>query len=61
MVDKMGDRDERKAAQAPARAAKPVSAGSAEERRLQEVIEDDEVREALKIPHRRKPVAKSGA
>jgi hypothetical protein len=59
MVDKMRDREERKAAQAPTRAAKPVT-GSAEERRLQEAIEDDEVREALRIPRRRKPVAKSG-
>jgi len=61
VVDKMRDRDEHEAAHVRARAAKPVTAASAEERRLQEAIEDDEVREALKIPGRRKPVAEGGA
>jgi hypothetical protein len=57
----MRDRDEHNAAHARTRAAKPVTAGSAAERRLLEAIEDDEVREALKISHRRKPVAGGGA
>jgi hypothetical protein len=37
--------------------AKPVRDGSVEERRLQEAIEDDEVRETLRVTHPRKPVA----
>jgi hypothetical protein len=53
----MRDRDERDAAQASIRAVKPVATESAGERRLRQAIEDDEVREALKIPCRRKPVA----
>ena len=57
----MRDRDERDAAQARTRAAKPVAAGSPSEHRLQEAIEDDEVREALKVPRRRKRVAEGGA
>jgi hypothetical protein len=61
VVDKMRDRDEHEAAHVRTLAAKPVTAGSAEERRLQEAIEDDEVREALKIPGRHKPVAEGGA
>jgi len=56
----MRDRDEGNIAHARTRAGKPVRAESAEERRLQEAIEDDEVREALKIPRRRKPIAEGG-
>jgi hypothetical protein len=59
-VDKMRDRDEHEVAHARTRAAKPVAAGSPRERRLQEAIEDDEVREALKVPRRRRPVAERG-
>ena len=59
VVDTMRDRDEQNAAYARARAAKPAMARSAEER-LREAIEDDEVREALRIPRRRKSVAEGG-
>jgi hypothetical protein len=57
VVDKMRERDERTAAHARTRVAKPVRDGSVEERRLQEAIEDDEVRETLRVTHPRKPVA----
>jgi hypothetical protein len=37
-------------------AAKPDKPAGEEERRFQDAIEDDEVREALGVPHRHKPV-----
>ena len=45
-----------------AKPAKPANdqPASEEERRLQDAIEDDEVREALGVPHQHKPV-KQGA
>jgi hypothetical protein len=48
----MKERDERHTIQA----AKPAKPASEEERRLLDAIEDDEVREALGVPHQHKPV-----
>jgi hypothetical protein len=60
MADEMRDRDERNAAHTRTDAAKCVTLGSAKALRLQDAIEDDEVREALGIPRRRKPLGEGG-
>jgi hypothetical protein len=60
MADKMRDRDERNAAHTRTDAAKWVAPGSAQALRLQDAIEDDEVREGLRIPRRRRPLAEGG-
>ena len=53
----MKERDEQLATPAHGGAAKPDKRTDKEERRFQDAIEDDEVREALGIPHQHKPVA----
>ncbi len=53
----MKERDEQLATPAHGGAAKPDKRTAKEERRFQDAIEDDEVREALGIPHQHKPVA----
>ncbi len=54
----MKERDEHPGTPAHGGAAKPAKPTSKEERQFQDVIEDDEVREALRVPHQHKPVTK---
>jgi hypothetical protein len=54
-MDGMKARDEQLATPAHGAAKLDKRAGE-EERRLQDAIEDDEMREALGVPHRHKPV-----
>jgi len=53
----MGKRDERNSAPSRAGQAKPDPAERLKERRIQDAIEDDEMREALGVPHQPKRLA----
>lgn len=56
MADKMNQRTESGATDTATDRAIPAPAdGAADKRRLLDAIEDDEVREVLRLPHRRKP------
>ena len=55
----MKQRDEQPRTPAHEGAAKPRKAAGEEERRFQDAIEDDEVREALGVPHQHKPVTQA--
>ena len=52
----MKEQDERPGTPAHNVAAQHGKPASEEERRFRDAIEDDEVREALGVPHRHKPV-----
>jgi hypothetical protein len=55
-MDGMKDRDEHLGTPAHGGAAKPGKPAGEGERRFQDAIEDDEVREALGVPHQRKVI-----
>jgi len=57
----MKEREQRERATAQVGAVKPGKPASEAARWLEDAIEDDEVREALRVPHQHKPATQGGA
>ena len=57
----MKEQEQRQQAAAQGGAVKPGKPASEAARWLEDAIEDDEVREALRVPHQHKPATQGGA